>query len=782
MSILPPYTTKSKALFGRSAKASDRLWFIVAIPLLLSTNCVLADEYKEQCSSSSQASSDDEKLNKAKPVDLEKGLIIHAQEVNYLPEESLELSGDIEFSHGPYHARSHEASISKIEQKAELRGDIVLRSPDLILKGDSASLDITSDRVSVSNASFSNPKTDINGKASEITRRDENTLIIHDGLFTACPPEKRDWAFAAENIFLDKKEGFGQAKNTRFLIKDTPVLYIPWFSFPIDDRRKSGFLYPAIGSSNTENGVFLSTPYYFNIAPNYDATFTPSYIHGRGTHGDLELRHLSPYTESELQLGYINKDKYYNNEQNALGIAESDARWGINFKQSIEAHEHGWYGNLNYSQISDFDYLDDLNQGLNINRSDNLDRRAELYFAQEDWRLEVLFQQYKSIDDTILASEQSYQRLPELNYEFDSIYKHLQFDWHSQYVYFYRDQDGLVGDERIIGSRVRHNPKLSLPFSKSWGYLRPSITVDHTDYFLEDYTPVDNHISRTIPIYELDAGLFFDRNSLFSERKLFKSAEIRHSLEPRVYYVNAKSVNQDALPNFDSTLPSFNFHRLFSPYRFSGGDRVGDNNSLTIGVTNRWTDLRSGQEKAAISFGQVYHYDDREVGINGVGVASRSDSLLATEFIFRPYQGLEIATNGLWDARNNETQEGNTSIHLHSKDYQYVLNFSHRYIKNELEQIDSSFIAPLYQQTSLIGRHRYDLTEDRTIGTLAGLEIGSCCWRIQLLGQSYLDSDSDVIHGFLFRFQLSGVGGFGQSARRMDQHIQGYAAREEFLN
>ncbi|WP_156499832.1 LptA/OstA family protein, partial [Oleiphilus sp. HI0061] len=163
----------------------------------------------EACSSAKSASPSTE-LTSEKPVKPEEGIVIHAKEVNYLPDENLELKGDIEFTHGPYHAQSNEASINKISQTAELKGDIVLSSPDLILKGDSATVNMTSDRVSVINASFSNPKTSINGKASEITRADENTLLIHDGLFTSCPPEKRDWAFAAENISLNREEGFGQ--------------------------------------------------------------------------------------------------------------------------------------------------------------------------------------------------------------------------------------------------------------------------------------------------------------------------------------------------------------------------------------------------------------------------------------------------------------------------------------------------------------------------------------------------------------------------------------------
>jgi LPS-assembly protein len=728
-------------------------------------------------------------LTKQTKVTPEEGVTIYAQEVEYLPEHKLELKGDIEFVHGPYKAQSDSAVIDQTTDTAELLGDIKLSSPDLLLTGDRASMNMTSEKISVTNAKFSNPKTSVNGEASEISRPDEKILIIHDGLFSSCPPEERDWAFAAEKITLDKELGFGHANNTRFLINDTPVLYIPWFSFPIDDRRKSGFLYPTIGSSNTERGIFLSTPYYLNLAPDYDATITPSYIHGRGAHTDLEARHKSEKTDSLLMLGYINEDKHYRDEQIANGLADPGARWGLSFNQDINAFDDGWYGRLQFSDVSDFDYLDDLNQGLNINRQDYLDRRAEFSFSQDDWRLSVLLQEYKSIDEQVLASEQAYQRLPEVNFEFDHIYQSLHLDWDSQYVYFYRDKEQLVGDERIIGSRVRHKPKLSLPMSKSWGYLDPSVTIDHTDYFLQDYTPVDNHISRTIPIYEIDAALFFDKKSIFSQdwfsedpQSMFTLNSLRHSLEPRAYYVYSKSVDQDDLPNFDSTLPSFNYQRLFTAYRFSGGDRVGDNNRLTLGFTSRWTDMSSGQDKAVFSLGQIYHYNNRAVNINGDGQSGRSDSILASEIILRPFKGVELATTGLWDAREKQTQEGNTRLHIHTDQYRHVLNLSHRYIRNELEQLDSSFITPIYQQLSLIGRWRYDLDKNRTIGTLAGIEYGSCCWRIQLMTQSYLDNDSDILHGVLFRFQLQGVGGFGQSTRRMDQHILGYAAREAVFN
>jgi len=702
----------------------------------------------------------------------DRDLTIYANSVNYQPNAKLELKGKVEMIHGRYYAMSETAYIDQNNQEASLNGDIKLSSPDLILTGDSAKMSLIDDQVSVTNAEFSNPSTMINGKASKLTHPNKDTLIIRDGLFTSCPPDNRSWAFASEKITLDRALGFGHAKNTRFLIKDTPVLYMPWFSFPIDDRRKSGFLYPTIGSSNTERGVFLSTPYYLDLAPEYDATITPSYIHNRGFHTEIEARHKSQFTDSNLALGFLDQDSYFDDEQLSIGNPKQGSRWGLNFEQDISTFANGWHGKIKYSEVSDNDYLGDLNQGLNIDRKDYLDRRAQFYYSADDWRLSVLLQQFKSIDDDVEASEVAYQRLPEVTFDISESFKRFKFDWQSQYVYFYRNREDLTGDERSFGSRIRHNPRVSLPLNKSWGYLTPSFTLDHSDYFLQDYSPEDNHLSRTIPVYELDSGIFFDRPSYF------QGENIRHSLEPRLYYVFSEAASQDDIPNFDSTLPSFNYQRLFSANRFSGGDRIADNNRLTLGFTSRWTDLNDGVEKASLSIGKIYHYEDRQVSINGLGKSDRSDSLLASELVLRPYEGIEFKLTGLWDARERQTREGNSSLHFHSADYRSLINLSHRYIRNEIAQTDSSFITPITQDLSLIGRWRYDLDNNRTIGTLAGVEYASCCWRIQFLSQSYLSNDSEIINGVLFRFQLSGVGNFGQSTKNMDKQLQGYSARE----
>jgi len=761
------FTSKPKPNYKVRLKLST---FLV---LLLLSNHTFSKEKQASSESNSCQKLPNAPLTKLQSIEeIDQDLTIYADRVNYQPDAKLELKGKVEMIHGRYHAMSDTASIDQTKQKASLNGDIVLSSPDLILSGDTAEMSLVDDQVSVTNAVFSNPNTMINGEASKLTHPDKDTLIINDGLFTSCPPENRSWAFASEKITLDRELGFGHAKNTRFLINDTPVLYMPWFSFPIDDRRKSGFLYPTLGSSNTERGIFLSTPYYLDLAPEYDATITPSYIHNRGLHTEIEARHKSQFTNSNLALGFLDQDKYFDNERLSAGGTKQGSRWGLSFEQDISPFANGWHGKVKYSEVSDNDYLGDLNQGLNIDRKDYLDRRAQFHFSDDDWRLSILLQQFKSIDDDIEASEVAYQRLPEVTFDISESFKRFKFDWQSQYVYFYRNREDLIGEERSFGSRIRHNPSLSLPLYKSWGYLTPSFTLDHSDYFLQDYSPVDNHLSRTVPIYELDTGLFFDRPSYFEGKN------IRHSLEPRLYYVYSEVSSQNDIPNFDSTLPSFYYQRLFSANRFSGGDRIGDNNRLTLGFTSRWTDLNDGVDKVSLSIGQIYHYADRQVSINGLGESDRSDSLLASELVLRPLPGLEFKMTGLWDAREQQTREGNAGIHFHTADYRSLINVSHRYIRHEIEQTDSSFITPITQSLSLIARWRYDLDNNRTIGSLAGVEYAGCCWRIQFLSQSYLSNDSEILNGLLFRFQLSGVGNFGQSTKNMDKQILGYSARE----
>jgi len=343
----------------------------------------------------------------------------------------------------------------------------------------------------------------------------------------------------------------------------------------------------------------------------------------------------------------------------------------------------------------------------------------------------------------------------------------------SQYSFFYRDNKDLTGLDQVNGHRLQAIPEVALPLRSLWGYIRPSVAVDYTRYELEDYGLGDPRIDRTVPVAEWDSGLYFDRRS-----SLF-DVPYNQTLEPRLYYAYADAdADQSRIPDFDTALRAFSFNELFRRNRFSGGDRVGDSNQLTVAVTSRFNDLLTGRERARFSLGQVHYFDGREVTLAGQGASDSSDSPLAGEAVLRPLEGLEMRTSGLWDPDTQKTEEGRSQLVFHSDDYRYLASVGHTYRRNEFEQSDIGGVVPVTDRVSLIGRWAYDSQLDRTVGSLAGLEYNNCCWSVQLVHQNYLTSDERLESRVLFRVELKGLGGSGGSSRQISEAIIGFDERE----
>nr|WP_323127311.1 LPS-assembly protein LptD [Marinobacter sp. JSM 1782161] len=686
----------------------------------------------------------------------------------YEMDTRLVLDGDVRLQQGTFSAQGSRATYDETSGVMALDGPMVSRGQGFLMTGDSARYDANSGEMQVNSATFLIHESEMRGQAEHLARPSDNIVTIRDGRLTTCSPQSNAWAIVASDIELDRAEGFGTATHVRLEVQDIPVFYWPYASFPIDDRRKTGFLYPAFGTANTGSGLFMSVPYYLNLAPNYDATLTPQYIHGRGLFNEVEGRYLSEYGESVLQLGYINDDEDYVDEN----PGEDGSRWGLDFT-SRARFGSGWSGYADYSVISDDDYLSDLNRTLEINEATHLTRRAGVRYNDRNQYFEAYAYGYQTIDEDISDANKPYAQLPEILYDANYQWGVVETNLESQYTYFYRDNSDLSGVDRANGQRVRLSPELALDFRKIWGYSRPSVTLDYTHYALEDYTvDGDSSIDRSIPVYEWDNGLYFDR------RDTFFDIPYNQTLEPRLYYVYSEYEDQSDIPDFDTGLKDFSFDNLFSPNRFSGGDRVADNNRLTAAVTTRFNDLDTGIERARFSIGQVYYYDERQVSLDGDGADTRSDSPLAGEAVLRPLENLDIRVSGLWDPRERQTEEGRSQLVFHSDDYQYLATLGHTYDRGDREQMDIGAVFPVSDHISLIGRWLYDSQEDRTAGSLAGIEYTDCCWSVQLVSQNYLTDDSELENRILFQIQLKGLGGSGGSSDRVSDAIYGFNERE----
>ncbi|OEY67904.1 LPS-assembly protein LptD [Marinobacter sp. X15-166B] len=686
----------------------------------------------------------------------------------YEIDSELVLRGGVELSQGAVTMSGEEARYNQRTGHVRLTGPLVSRGQGFLLTGEEADYDVHSGQLNINTASFLMHSAEMRGVATSLSRVGPSQVDIRQGRLTTCAPDRNDWMVVATDIHLDRAEGFGTAKHVRLEVQDVPVFYWPYISFPIDERRKSGFLYPAFGTANTGSGLYLAAPYYLNLAPHYDATVTPQYMHGRGLLTELEGRYLSSLGQTSLQLGYIDRDRAYARAH----PGDNGQRWALDFDTRAR-FGHGWSGYGEYSVVSDGDYLSDLNRSLDISEATHLQRRGGVRYFGNGQYFELYANGYQTLADRIAERNKPYSQLPEAVYGISRELGAVETSLTAQYTHFYRDNDTLSGRDRANGQRLRVLPQVALPLRALWGYTRPAVTLDHTEYRLTDYTPENQRIGRTVPVFEWDSGLYFDRQS-----SLF-AVPYNQTLEPRLYYAWADAeADQNRIPVFDSALRSFSFDELFRRNRFSGGDRVGDANQLTVALTSRYNDLLSGAERFRWSLGQVYYYADREVTLDGLGAETRSDSPLAGEAVLRPLDGLELRTSLLWDARTRHTEESRSQLVFHSPGYRYLASLGHTYSRGQFEQSDVGAVVPVTDKISLIGRWVYDTQLDRTVGTLAGFEYNNCCWSVQLVSQNYLTSAQQLDNRILFQIQLKGLGGSGGASSKIAEAIHGFEERE----
>ncbi|MBB5319778.1 LPS-assembly protein [Marinobacter oulmenensis] len=713
--------------------------------------------------------------NEETPASGELPLQASALNARYRMDSELYLQGDVKLRQGEFRASGSEAVYNQATGEVSMQGPIVSRGQGFLMTGEEARYSVSSGRMDVNTATFLLHEAELRGQAAGLSRIGESEVQITDGMLTTCAPQQNDWSIVASDIRLDRAEGTGTAKHVRLEVLDTPVFYWPYISFPIDDRRKSGFLYPSFGSSSAGGGGYLATPYYLNLAPHYDATLTPEFISGRGLFTEAEGRYLSEYGQSVLQVGYINNDSAYEDDN----PGEDGERWALDFTTRA-GFGNGWRGYGDYSVVSDDDYLDDLNRSLAINQSTHLRRRGGVRYQSDDQYFEAYLNGYQTIEDRILDENRPYDQLPELLYGGTLEAGWLEANLESQYTWFDRDNEGLTGLDRATGQRLRAIPEVALPMRALWGYSRPSVSLDYTRYELDDYTQGDGSFDRSVPVFEWDNGLYFDRRS-----SLF-DVPYNQTLEPRLYYAWADAdADQNHIPDFDTGLRSFRYEQLFRRNRFTGGDRVGDANQLTVSLTSRINDLETGAERARISIGQVRYFDDREVTLFGNGASSRARSPFAGELVLHPLDNLEIRSSGLWDHDTGETVEGRSQLTFHSEDYRYLATVGHTYDstasdpdRDVLDQTDIGTVFPVTDRLSVIGRWVYDADLDRTVGSLAGLEYNNCCWSVQVVHQNYLTDDQILDSRLLFRIELKGLGGGGGASDSIAEAIYGYDERE----
>lgn len=686
-----------------------------------------------------------------------------------------------------------------------LEENIRIRQPGMLLTGQTASVDQNSGRSEITDASYVLHDIAARGNAAIIVYTDEAGIVtIDNGVYTRCEPGDNSWAVAGSRIVLNQETGRGTARNVTLRVADVPVAYLPWVSFPINDERATGFLAPVIG--NTRDGGFdIAAPYYLNLAPNYDATITPRIQFERGVMLGVEARHRGYRSEQQIEFTYLPDDKLY--EPSQLNVPTYDGppvpdRWWLDYDLRAGLGR-GWSASVDYSVVSDEDYFQDFgNNGLNLTTQSYLYRDARLNYRGRHWDFQAAAQGYQIIDPSVQPQSEPYRMLPRLNLQGDYVLPTgIEVALDSEFVVFDRSlssrgvsQEMIDRGALVTGQRLSLTPSISFPWSNAYSFVTPTLKYKYAQWQLEDQavgTPKDP--SRGIASASLDAGLFFERDI-----QLF-GTNYQQTLEPRLYYLYNEYEDQSTIPLFDSSELTFSFNQLFRDDRFSGQDRVGDANQLTLAVTSRLYD-QSGREKARASVGQIQYFEDRRVTLDRtpemLALGRQASSALVSELSWQLDAAWQARSYIEYNHHDRKLVVGNFLFQYQS-DINHILNFGYRFrdlpnpiapngLDRRIKQTDISGIWPLNERWGLIGRWNYDIGNKRNLETIAGVQYSNCCWNLRLIARQWIDNDAlyygvkDDNSGIFVQFELKGLGSVlgGNVSGILNNGIIGYRDRE----
>lgn len=632
-------------------------------------------------------------------------------------------------------------------------GDVRYQDASIALAAKRAYGVLAEDRSTLESVRYQLVELRGNGAAERVER--VGPLSTLSGVdYSTCDPGDNGWRISAGQIELDHDEGVGRARDATLRIGDVPVFWLPYATFPIDERRRSGFLYPSIGGA--DDGIDLRVPYYLNLAPNYDATLTGRLIGRRGLMLGGEFRYMGAQHEGVLDANWLPDDDLAGRDR-GLASLRHDARLGRH-----------WQAHTRLNHVSDDRYFEDFGDSLLAASTSLLESSTGLYGRGLGWSARLAAQAWDITDPNVPDSDEPFRRLPRAA----ASWSRPQFDW----LEFGVDAEAVAFDheQRAGASRYDLRPWLALPFDRAWGYLRPELAYRQTGYQLDgDYRAQgfeDRSPTRGLPIYSFDSALFFERDSgLFGRR-------MRQTLSPRLYYLKVPYEDQSDLPIFDTQDLSFGFAQLFRTNRFSGADRQMDANQATFSLGSRWHDAETGREWLAASIGQIRYFDPQRVQLPGRPLTDFSGSAYAGELELALGQRWRLGIVQHWDP----TLDASTLSGLRAQwrgSQGALANLVYRYRREQLEQVDGSFVVPLSPSWRMVGRWNYSLRDDSTLEAFGGFEWEGCCLAARVLARHYVrNREGEKNNALYLELELKGLASLGRrSGEFLERAILGYA-------
>ena len=594
---------------------------------------------------------------------------------------------------------------------------------------------------------------------------------LYGSTYSTCPPDDRRWELRAQRIDVDTAAGLGTAHNATLRVGKVPVLYLPWFRFPIDDRRRTGLLYPSV-SQSSRNGFDWRQPIYLNLAPNYDATLNPRFMSKRGLQLGGEFRFLTPTSRGVFDAAFLPSDDLTDREREQeildgvpVGNRRAKDRGFARFAGSQDFGPH-WQARANLGWISDTRYLDDASNNINGGANSFVLSDIGLYGRGHDWEATIMADHWQLADYTLTDANLPFNRLPRAQVRWQKrVLPLLETGVDAEVVRF--DHAEFAG-----GSRIDLHPYVSLPLEGASWYVKPTLGWRYTGYALEKDPALpgrDDSPTRSLPITTLDAGLFFDRHTRF------RGDDYLHTLEPRIFYFNAPYRDQSGIPLFDTRPLTFGWGQLFRDNRYSGADRQADGNQLTLAVSTRLIRESDGHEKLSASLGQIRYFEDARVTVPGEQSVEQGKSAWVADVNYAPNDRWTIGASYQWDPKSGRRDLASLRTRYLIGD-DGIVNLSYRYRRDLLEQADLSFLYPINPSWSLVGRYYYSIKDSQLLEGIAGVQWESCCIAVRLVDRRYLRHRGEQLDNAIqLEIELKGLGSAGPDTEgRLRRAILGY--------
>ncbi len=708
----------------------------------------------DQCISRSPATFSDSVQEAQNPA-----VRVRADRSEAIAGETARFEGNVQLSQGQRKIRTDSAQVSSSEGTFSAEGGLLYQDAAVVIQADSLTADMEENQAELSQARYWLNGQQVHGEANKLVIAGEESLQLNGATFTTCPDDNPDWLLEAKEIEINAEEEWGKIWHAKVRLFDVPVFYVPYMTVPVSNKRKSGFLYPNI-STSSKNGFDLQVPYYFNIAPNLDATLTAQYMSARGLFLQGEGRYLQPWGEGQINAEFMGSDRL---------VDGSPDRYLLHAEHAGKLDEN-WRFYGNYTTVSDDNYFNDFSSAINASTDNQISREAEAAYFTQNWNAALKVQDVEVLGDTM----RPFQVMPSLslNYFAPSLYSRLDFRFSSELTRFeHRDSHHLTA------TRWHLEPTLILPYQTPAGSFTTELKLNQTFYAQQD--PDDElkeTLSRTLPQLLMHGQINFERDLEVGGRGFLQT------LEPQVQYLYIPYEDQSEIGLYDTAVLQEDYYGLFRDRRFSGLDRISDANQLTLGLATRFLDdgLR---ERAKLAVGQIFFFDDPKVTLSGErSDEDRSSSALAAD--------MRLQATERWFLRGGlqyDTARGNTNKSELLVDYRLaedkLFQLSHRYVPDLGTDVEGNAIDisqaglratwPVMKNTHFVGNWYYDLNLNRSIETYLGLQYESCCWAIRLayhrhLNTNYEDQDfttidrrDDFDSGISLKFVLKGLGSNG---------------------